>query len=46
MTIRAGVLSYCKAIHTQDPDLFDSLWSKKNRVKLRSDFHRQGIQRL
>lgn len=31
MTIRDGVLSYCKAIHTQDPELFDSLWSKKNR---------------
>lgn len=31
MTIRDRVLSYCEAIHTQDPVLFDSLWSKENR---------------
>ena len=31
MSIRDRVLSYCEAIHTQDPDLFDSLWSNEKR---------------
>lgn len=31
MTIREKVLSYCEAIHSQDPVLFDSLWSTENR---------------
>ncbi len=30
MTVREKVLSYCEAIHTQDPVLFESLWSKEN----------------